>query len=191
MRKPIVLGILILALAATVQAAEPVAGDMSLTAGAGINMPSEDGAKNGYIVGGGLGFNVTNSLVLGAEVAYLGYGNETGTADNLGSPIDYSIGQSFFNYAGAARYYFSGGKSSPYLKGFLGRYNYSLDSNFGGLELNGSASDLQYGGGVGLTIRGDRESSFYIEALYNQLQGDEDSATIYTFTLGMDLTIGL
>jgi opacity protein-like surface antigen len=188
MKNLIVLSILILAVAASVQAAEPVSGNLSFTAGAGINMPSEDGAKNGYIVGAGLGFHATDKLVLGADIAYLGYGNETGSLD---SSSDFSFSQRFINYAGSARYYVSGGKASPYFKGFVGRYNYSFDTNFGGIEFDDGFSDLMYGGGFGMTLRGDRESNFYIEALYNQLQADEDSATIYTITVGMDLTIGL
>ena len=187
MRNLIVFVILALAVAATVQAAEPQAGQLSVTAGGGINMPSGDEAKNGYIVGAGLGVHVTRGLVLGGEVSYFGYSKEKGTDDNLGTPIDYSVSQHFFTYTGVGRYYFSGGKSSPYVKGFAGRFNYSLDAVFGGFPIEDSFSDLQFGGGIGMIFRGARESNLYVEALFNRMTSDEDDLDIFTITMGMDL----
>jgi hypothetical protein len=188
MRNVFVLIILTLALAAAVQASEPAPGQLNVTAGGGINMPSGEDAKNGYVIGGGLGIHATSSLVLGAEVSYLGYSTEQGTADNLGNPIDYSISQNFFTYMGTARYFFSTGKKSPYVKGLAGRFTYSLDSVFGGLPLEASYSDLQYGGGLGMTFRGGSESNLYIEALYHRFQIEDDAGEVFTITMGMDLS---
>ena len=187
MRNVIVIVTLTLALAVTVQAGEPGPGQLSVTAGGGINMPSGEEAKNGYVIGGGLGVHATSHLVLGAEVSYLGYSQEEGTADNLGNPIDYSFSQNFFTYMGTARYFFSTGKKSPYVKGLAGRFNYSMDTVFQGTPIDYSYSDVQYGGGLGMTFRGGSESNLYIEALYLRFQADESAAEIITITMGMDL----
>jgi hypothetical protein len=178
---------LVLILTTAASAETPIPSTLNFNVGGGINIPSYDEAKNGYILGGGVGYRLMPNLVLGGEVSYLGYGAEEGTS-TMG---DVSMKQHFIEYGGTARYYFSSGKASPYVKGFAGRFKYATDLSGGGLSIDYSYSDMQYGGGVGLLLRGSAESNLYIEGLYHSLQGEEDSAEIITVTMGMDIDFKL
>lgn len=174
---------LLLLLATTAGAETLIPSTLNFNLGGGINMPSYDEAKNGYILGGGLGYHVLPNLVLGGEVSYLGYGAEEGTSTSGG----YSMKQHFIEYGGNARVYLSSGKASPYVKGFVGRFKYATDITEGDLSIDHTYSDMLYGGGIGLLLRGSAESNLYIEGLYHSLQVEDESAEIISVTMGMDI----
>lgn len=179
---------LILIFAATVYAGPPEKGQLNFTVGGGFNVPTEEEASNGFALNSSLGYHLSPTFVLGGEVFFLGYGTENGTDEFIGN---FSLSQHFFEYMGSAKYYLSRTKYAPYFKGFVGGFSYGLDGFLGGFSLDETYSDFQFGGGIGLIVRGDKESNLYLEALVHSLQGDEESAQIFTFTMGMDVNIGL
>jgi opacity protein-like surface antigen len=178
---------LVLILTTAAHAETPVPGMMNFTLGGGINMPSGEETQNGYIVGGGVGYRLTPRLVIGGEVSYLGYGSTDGTSNS----IDYSMDQHVFAYGGTARFFLTEGRTTPYVKGFAGRFNLSFDMTIGNESFGDSYTDMQYGGGIGLMLRGNSESNLYIEGLFHSLQVEDESAEVITVTMGMDIDFKL
>ncbi len=95
--------------------------------------------------------------------------------------------QHFVEYGGAAKFFLATGKASPYFKGFAGRFNYGFDITMDGASIENSYTDMQYGGGIGMVVRGAEESNLYFEALYHNLNVEDDTAEIFTVTMGMDI----
>ncbi|MCP4572289.1 MAG: porin family protein [bacterium] len=170
--------ICVLAVAGTATASEPEPGNFNLTFGGGFNVPSSDEADNGYIVGAGLGYQLTPRLILGAEISYLGYDAEQDVNGNAPN-------ESVVDYLATGKYFVRDGKHAPYLKGFAGQYDYDFDSAVGAASY--SHSDLVYGGGFGLLVRGDTESNLYVEVLARQLQLESHRTRLYTLTVGVDI----
>jgi len=183
MRRPLFILALALVFATTAYAGEPAMGQLNFNVGGGINMPSDEEAENGYVLGGGVGYHLTPQFVLGGEMSYFGY-RKLEESTPLG---DISMSQHFIEYGGAAKFFLGTGKASPYVKGFAGRFNYGFDSTIDGTDFDHSFSDMQYGGGIGMVVRGAEESNLYFEALYHSLNVEEETAEIFTVTMGMDL----
>jgi opacity protein-like surface antigen len=174
---------LILVFATAAYAGEPEMGQLNFNVGGGINMPNDEEAENGYVLGGGVGYHLTPNLVLGGELSYFGYRKgEVSTPQG-----DITMSQHFIEYGGAAKFFLGTGKASPYFKGFAGRFNYGFDISGGGVAIGDNYTDMQYGGGLGMVVRGAEESNLYFEALYHNLNVEEDTAEIFTVTMGMDI----
>lgn len=174
---------LVLVFATAAYAGEPAMGQLNVNVGGGINLPSDDESENGYVLGGGMGYHLTSQFVLGGELSYFGY-RKLEESSPLG---DVSLSQHFIEYGGLAKFFLGTGKASPYVKGFAGRFKYGLKGDFYGDTFDDSYSDMQYGGGVGMVVRGAEESNLYFEALYHNLNVEDDTAEIYTVTMGMDI----
>lgn len=183
MRRPLFVLALVLVFATTADAGEPAMGQLNVNVGGGINLPSDEEAVNGYVLGGGVGYHLTPQFVLGGEMSYFGY-RKLEESTPLG---DVTMSQHFIEYGGAAKFFLATGKASPYLKGFAGRFNYGFEGDLYGSAFDESYSDLQYGAGLGLVVRGAEESNLYFEALYHNLNGEEEAAEIFTVTMGMDI----
>lgn len=188
MRRVLIGSTLALMLAASAQAAEPLAGQLNVTVGGGLNMPAADEAADGYVVGAGVGFHVMPQLVLGAEVSYLGYGRDRVDSGGLGVSGVRGPGQHLVDYVATGKYHLGRGEFTPYVKGLLGRYDYTADVPLGNQTVEFTHDDVVYGGGIGMLVRGRSESSLYMEALARQFKIEDDTTRLYTFTVGFDFS---
>lgn len=186
MRRALVMTVLLLACAATAMAGEAQPGQFNVTFGGGINVPSKDATSNGYQVGGGLGYHLTSRLVVGADLAYLGYQRDEFSAGSGAAAVPYYATQHFLSYTGSARYTLREGRTAPYVKGFLGGYRYAANLS-GAVSGSYTHDDLAYGGGVGVLVHGQEESNLFLELGARQIALEVGRTRIYSFTVGMDV----
>jgi len=178
---------LILVCAAPALAGAPAPGQLSVNLGGGMNMPTNEDMDSGYVVVAGAGFHLSKSLVLGAELSYMGYGAEEASIEMRNETVTTRLQQHFFGTLASARYYLPGVKRQFYFKGLAGRFTYGVSRTVDGTEdLTYDYADIQVGGGGGLILRGREEGNLYLEALANNLRGEGSSEMIFTFTMGMD-----
>ncbi len=187
MRRVFAAAVVLLALAATAWAGEAQPGQFNVTFGGGINVPSKAEASNGYMVGGGVGYNLTARLVLGGELSYLGYQRDEFTLGSGAAAVDYTASRHFLAYTGTARYLLREGRTAPYLKGFVGGYRYAFATT-GGLDAGYTHDDLAYGGGVGVLVKGEEKSNLFMELAARQITLEVGRTRIYSFTVGMDVS---
>ena len=188
MRRILILGVIIV-LAAMPAFSQPMTGKFELGALGGINMPTGDlgdGMDKGYMVGVNAGFRPMPLLVIGAEVAYYGNGATDDVLALLGTGADMSM--NIWQYTAMAKLMAPlMGNHNIYAKGLVGAYNATAKLENIPLLGNLEASDTNLGFGIGggLRINGVSKSSFFVEGMFQHINGEGASAEFFTVAGGI------
>ena len=175
---------MILAPAASAQV--PFVPSFQFGLGGGLNVPMGsigDGTNNGYSVHGSVGYNMTPTFIVGAELGLFGNGGSDETIALLGPNGDFSM--SSIQFTAMAKYKFPVSIHNMYAKGLMGGYRTASDvtSTLGNFEL--ADTNFGFGFGGGFQFNGFKNSSIYTEGIYHRISGEIADAEFFTVNIGV------
>ena len=175
--------LLLLALLSTPALAQ---GGKQVWAGAGLSMPMGDFgdvAKSGLQFGGGFGFELTPAFTLGGEVFYDMFGLAEEYEDYLDSEgfgsVDFDI--RITQYTLMARVDLMPALSSLYAKFNAGMYKASMSASAEGLSATIDDTDFGFGVGLGYQFFGAANTGGFVEAVYHNVPGSDETIEGVTY----------
>ena len=188
MKRIFVLGValaMVALMAAGLSAAERK-GMIGVGVGGGLLLPMGDfgdGFKMGWRAGAGVGYFVTNDIMVGATGAY----SENKVDDTTLAPADSKF--KIFHYGAFGKYMFKmqNEKIAPYVKAGVGFYNGKASAPGGS---SASETDLGINGGVGVGFKVSPTAAVFVEGAYHNVFSDPDSYNFITATAGVAFMFG-
>lgn len=176
--------VMILAPAASAQA--PFVRSFEFGLGGGLNVPLGsigDGMNNGYSVNASVGYNVSPTFIVGAELGLFGNGGSDATIALLGPNGD--ITMSSMQVTAMAKYKFPVSIHNMYAKGLMGGYRMASDvtSQLGNFEL--ADTNFGFGFGGGFQFNSFKNSSIYTEGIYHRVSGAITDGEFFMFNAGV------
>jgi len=163
-----------------------------LTVSVGGALPTGD-FDDGLSGGPGLGVEWTTSASSNVSYGLGAHFNKFGI-DQVIKNLSPTISWSSYGVDGVALVKFYLGapasKTRAYLKGQGGIGTFTLKGRSGSLSASNTQTKPTFGGGVGLTFRGEGNTGGHVELLYNALLTDGATATYVTLRGGITMFFG-
>lgn len=167
---------------------------VEITIGAGVNTPLgeyADEAQTGWAFTTGIAYRFTRFLALGAEITVNGNQATDEVSQQLG--VDYDVSTSIQQYAAMAKLLLPAGKHNLYGKGVVGSYR-GVAKVSGPLgEASAENTDPGFGLGGGFLINGDKNASFFFDAMYHHVKydGADADTNFMTYSAGAVFSVNL
>jgi opacity protein-like surface antigen len=161
-------------------------GMIGVGVGGGLLLPMGDfgdAFKMGWRAGAGVGYFLTNEIMLGAAGAYSQnkVDDTTGVGDATFKMMQYGV-------FGKYMFKMQNDKIAPYVKAGLGFYNGKVSVSGGGSSA--SNTDMGINGGVGAMFSVSPTASIFVEGAYHNVFSDPSSTNFITGTAGVAFMFG-